>query len=128
MLKAIRLKIRPRWKAVSVVSKSELKLRIDDFRTQNSDKTAGYADTQNLINDLLLPIVFQKPGTNDADGSFLFEANSREDGTSFEVNIPYADIPTDLRERIKSDLQSTTGRKPTPEEVSAQYAKFRLGR
>ncbi|MGV1869714.1 D-alanyl-D-alanine carboxypeptidase family protein [Agrobacterium rosae] len=110
---------------------NELRQRIDDYQTQTG-KTPTYSDTQALINELTLPIVVQKPGTlwgtSETEGQFFFEANDREDGTAFEVKIPYEDIPTDLRDRIKSSLEATTGRKPTPEEVSAEYAKFLLGR
>ncbi|NTZ90468.1 TIGR02594 family protein [Agrobacterium tumefaciens] len=111
---------------------SELKLRIDDFRKDNAGKAPSFSEMQSLINELLLPVVFQKPGmvwgTSEEDGRFLFEAATREDGTAFEVRVPYADIPVDLRERIKSDLQSSTGRKPTQEEISEEYARFMLGR
>ncbi|CDN96091.1 TIGR02594 family protein [Agrobacterium tumefaciens] len=110
---------------------SELKERIDEFKKQNGGKSPTFTENQKLINELLLPIVIQKPGTlwgtNETDGQFLFEANSREEGTSFEVKIPYEDIPTDLRDRIKADLRAATGRAPSQEDVSKEYARFLLG-
>lgn len=118
---------------------SELNQRIVDFRAENN-KNPSYAETQSMINGLLLPIVTQRQNwyggvSEDNNGQFLFESQDREDGTSFEVRMPYADIPLDIRNAIKADIQrermNWRGRgsapEPTEEEVSGQYVRFLLG-
>jgi LAS superfamily LD-carboxypeptidase LdcB len=107
---------------------NEMRVRIDDHRARNDGRLPTYVESQQMINELLLPIVTKTPGTlwgtNEEDGKFLFEAPAREDGTAFEIRVPYQDIPIDLRQAISTDLLAKIGRKPTPEEVSAEYVRF----
>lgn len=122
-----------------------LHARIDEFRAANADRVPNYAETQQMINQLLLPVVIggRKPteygsipnpfedvanlfsgGGKDA---FAFEARFRPDGTSVEVKVEYTDIPIELRVGIARDLETDLGRKPTPDEVVERYEAFVLG-
>ena len=83
------------------------------------------------VNRLLLPVVIKTPGTfwNSSDTSKrLFEAGSRADNATVDVEVKYGDIPIDLRRGISTDLQRELGRKPSEAEVTQRYEDFVLNR
>lgn len=114
--------------------------QIAAFRAEN-ERNPNDAEVQAITNRLLLPVVI-KP-TNVDSGvfgnhffgvglpqpkeGFLFEAETRPDGTVVDVAVEYADIPTDLRETLRASLTQELGRAPTEEEIVSEYEVFFLG-
>lgn len=115
-----------------------LHAKIDEFRQANNDRVPNYAETQQMINQLLLPVVIQQEKSMwnptktpwsqfTGKDAFAFEARYRPDGTRVEVKVDYTDIPIELRTGIARDLENDLGRKPTPDEVVERYEEFVLG-
>jgi LAS superfamily LD-carboxypeptidase LdcB len=114
--------------------------QIAQFRAEN-ERAPNDIEIQSITNRLLLPVVI-KP-TNVDDGlfgnhffgvglpqpkeGFLFEAPQRPDGSIVEVAVKYEDIPYDLRETVRSSLETELGRAPTEEEIVSEYETFFLG-
>lgn len=107
-----------------------LKDSIDEFRALNKDRVPNYAETQAIINRLLLPVVIKTPGalwgTNDTEG-FAFEAAMRPDGSTVEINVQIDQIPIDLRAQLAADIESETGTKPSDDEIVERYEAFLMG-
>lgn len=117
---------------------NELRLRIDDYRTQEG-KTPTYADTQKMIGEMTLEMIGQTEksawnitktpwSSTTGEKAFAFEAPYQEPGTELVPNFKVESIPQDIRVRIIGSLQKDKGRKPTPEEVVAEYARLILGK
>jgi hypothetical protein len=108
-----------------------LKDSVDEFRDQNNGRVPTYAETQAMINRLLLPVVIKTPGTlwgtNDTEG-FAFDAAMRPDGSTVEINVKIDQIPVDLRAQIAADIEAETGTKPTNDEIVERYEAFVTGR
>ena len=115
-----------------------LHAKIDEFRQANNDRVPNYAETQQMINQLLLPVVIQQEKSMwnptktpwsqfTGKDAFAFEARYRPDGTRVEVKVDYTDIPIELRTGIARDLETDLGRKPTPDEIVQRYEQFVLG-
>lgn len=118
--------------------------RIDEFIKANDNRVPNYAETQQMINQLLLPAVIGGRASADyglipnpiADianlfsgggkAGFAFEGRYRPDGTRVDINVKYEDIPIELRAAISRDLETDTGKKPTPDEVVERYEQFVL--
>ncbi|QND53458.1 hypothetical protein HB779_17355 [Phyllobacterium sp. 628] len=103
---------------------------MEAFKRANDNRAPTQVDIQSMVNKLLLPVVIKTPGTfwdSNKDG-LLFEAGSRADGTTVDVDVKYSDIPIDLRRGIAIDLERDLGRKPSQEEVTARYEDFVLNR
>lgn len=116
--------------------------RIDEFMKANDNRVPNYAETQQMINQLLLPVVIRS-GSSDygiipnpitdlmnlfgsTKKGFAFDARYRPDGSRVDVKVDYADIPIDLRAGIAGDLETELGRKPTPDEIVQRYEQFVL--
>lgn len=110
---------------------NSLASEMEAFKRLNNDRAPTQPEIQQMINKLLLPIVIKTPGTlwgtNDAAG-FMFEAGSRPDNSTVDVQVKYTDIPIDLRRGIAVDLEKELGRKPSEEEVITRYENFILNR
>ncbi|MDW9880483.1 hypothetical protein GOA90_25175 [Sinorhizobium meliloti] len=108
-----------------------LAAQMEEFRKDNDGRRPTQMDIQSMVNRLLLPVVIKEPGrlwgTNDRD-AFAFEAGLRPDGSEVEVVVEYSDIPLDLRNGIRLDLERELGRKPSDEEVVKRYEEFVLNR
>lgn len=105
--------------------------QMDEFK-QAQNKAPNQMEIQSMVNRLLLPIVIKTPGTiwgtNDRE-AFAFESAFRGDADEVDQNaFKYTDIPIDLRNGIKKDLEIELGRKPSEEEVVARYVDFTLSR
>lgn len=108
-----------------------LRAQIDEYRAKN-EALPSYAEIDQMISRLLLPVVFETPGAifgstwpSSREG-FAFEARYRPDGTTVDIRVEYQDIPVELREAIKRDISLETGRKPSNEEVVERYEAFVL--
>lgn len=111
---------------------------MDEFKRENN-RVPNQVETQSMINRLLLPVVIQKEksiwnptktpwsSTSNQKG-FAFEAPYRDDGTTVDVQVEYADIPIDLRRGISLDLERELGRKPSEDEIVQRYEDFVLSR
>ena len=95
-------------------------------------------DIQMMINRLLLPIVVEEEksmwnptktpwSAMTGREGFLFEAGAAPDGSVVDVVVEYADIPRDMRQGITLRLETELGRKPSEDEVVAEYEAFVLG-
>lgn len=97
----------------------------------NGGKKPTQVDIMQMTNRLLLPIVVKTPGTfwdSEDDGLFAFEASGRADGTTVDVVVEYADIPIDMRNAIRRDLELETGGQVTEEQIVQRYEEFILSR
>jgi hypothetical protein len=107
-----------------------MKDSIDDFRGQNDGRVPTYAETQAIINRLLLPVVIKSPGewfgTNTAD-AFNFETSMRPDGSTVEINVQYDQIPVDIRNDMIEVMTDELGRKPTNDEIVERYEAYVMG-
>lgn len=107
---------------------------LDEMRVwseQNAGKKPTQADIIQMTNRLLLPIVIKTPGTfwdSQQRGLFAFEAGGRADGTTVDVVVKYADIPIDMRNAIRRDLELETGGQVTEEQIVQRYEEFILSR
>lgn len=113
---------------------NELRLRIDDFRAENN-RTPSYGDTQSIINELMMGMIAQTeksawnitktPWSDTFDKKiFAFEAPYQEPGTVMVPDIKIQDIPQDLRTRITTKLQQDTGKRPSTEDVIAEFVRL----
>ena len=109
----------------------------------NDNRVPNYAETQQMINQLLLPVVIRSGASGygvipnpitdlmnlfggSTEKGFAFDARYRPDGSRVDVKVDYADIPVELRAGIASDLETELGRKPTPDEIVQRYEQFVL--
>lgn len=117
---------------------------IEAMRQANDGRAPTQMEIQQMINRLLLPVVIKSSAQVDTgpglapnlftmfgdrsqrDG-FLFEAGTRPDGSVVDVAVEYADVPTDMRAVIRSDLAEELGRQPTEQEIVDEYEAFLLG-
>lgn len=94
-------------------------------------------DIQSMINRMLLPVVIQEEksmwnptktpwSATSERGGFLFEAGKIGDGLTVDVAVEYSDIPADLRRGISTRLETELGRKPSEDEIVAEYEAFVL--
>lgn len=116
-----------------------LAVQMDEFARANNDRKPNQMEIQSMINRLLLPVVVKETAersiwnplrtpwsttaTSERDG-FMFEAGTRPDSSTVDVEIEYSDIPIDLRRSIASDLELELGRKPFADEVVMRYEDF----
>jgi len=94
---------------------SALADEMDAFKRANNGNGPDEAETQKIINRLMLPVVISEPGrlwgTNETQG-LMFDARTRSDNSTVDVSVAYEDIPIDMRRRIADDLERELGRKP----------------
>jgi hypothetical protein len=115
-----------------------LAAQIEEYKAAHDGQNPDQAETQAMINRLLLPVVISTPkdfwgldptavfgGQNKRDG-LLFEAGTRPDGATVDVAVKYEDIPTSLRQGIRADLERQHNRKVSDEEVANEYERFLL--
>lgn len=105
---------------------------IETFKAEHDGKNPDQAEVQAMINRLLLPVVISTPGTGFLWGTGtkearLFEAGTRSDGSSVDVVVKYDDIPIDLRQIIRGDMERALGRKVSDQEVTDGYERIELG-
>ena len=116
---------------------------LETFKRENKDRAPTQPEIQSIINRLLLPIVVKGQAersvwdpnktpwsssyTSSRDG-LLFEARSRADQETVDVNVAYEDIPIDLRMGIARDIETEIGRQANRSEVVQRYEDFVLGR
>lgn len=106
---------------------------LDEMRVwseQNAGKRPTQVDIMQMTNRLLLPIVVKTPGTfwDGEQEGFAFEASGRADGTTVDVVVEYADIPIDMRNAIRRDLELETGGQVSEEQIVQRYEEFILSR
>jgi D-alanyl-D-alanine carboxypeptidase. len=118
---------------------NSLAAEMEAFKQANAGKNPSQLDIQSMVNKMLLPIVLKSEksawnptktpwsATAETKG-FLFEAASRDDGTTVDVAVGYSDIPIDLRRGISMDLERELGRKPSEDEVVQRYEDYILNR
>lgn len=97
----------------------------------NNGRQPDQVEIAKMTNRLLLPIVIKTPGTfwdGKEEGKFAFEAGSRADGTTVDVVVEYSDIPIDLRNAIRRDLELEAGGPVSDDEVVQRYEEFILSR
>lgn len=108
-----------------------LAAQMSEFKASNDGRNPDQLEIQAMVNRLLLPVVVSEPGwfgsTKETGGKFLFEAGSIGDNQKIDVDVQYAEIPTDMRRSIVSVLESELQRKPSEAEVTTRYEAFVLG-
>lgn len=113
---------------------TELSNTIEEFRKSHNGTSPDYAESRKIINALLLPIVMKGPANSflgiplpaGTTNGLMFEAGSRGDGVTVDVNVQYDDIPSDFRAGITARLEAAKGVTPTKDEVTAEYELFLL--
>ena len=102
--------------------------RMREFQEQEKRVPNDY-EVSGMVDQLLLPIIIKEPGllwgTNSEKG-FAFEAPFRADNAQVEIDIPYENIPVDVRLAIREELAKELGRDPTEDEIKADYVEFVL--
>jgi GH24 family phage-related lysozyme (muramidase) len=103
--------------------------RMREFQTQNDGRVPTDYEVSDMVDQLLLPIIMKSPGWfgDDVQKGFMFEAPFRRDNQSVQIDVPYDQIPVDVRLAIKAELATELGREPTEDEVKADYVEFVLG-
>ncbi len=102
---------------------------IDAFKREHDNRQPTEMETQSIINKLLLPIVIKTPGTlwDSNTRARAFEAGSRPDRSTVEMDVKYADIPIDFRRAISNSLeQENHGKKPSQQQITARYMKLQM--
>ncbi|MGV8856755.1 MAG: M15 family metallopeptidase [Devosia sp.] len=113
--------------------------QMEAFKQQN-ERAPNEVEIQSMTNKLLLPVVIKPTQVDDGmfgnhffgiglpsdTKGFMFEVPNRPDNTQAVSAVPYAEIPLDLRNTIRTSLTTDLGRDPTEEEIAAEYAVFYL--
>jgi len=104
---------------------------IEEHKASNDGQNPDQAEIQSMINRLLLPVVISTPGagflwSTETQDARLFEAGTRPDGSSVDVAVKYEDVPIQLRDGIRADLERSLGRKVSDQEVTDEYERFLL--
>ncbi len=104
--------------------------RMREFqRTSENGRAPNDYEIQDMVDQLLLPILIKEPGMlwgERTEEAHVFEAPFRADNATVEVNIPYENIPVDVRLAIRDELATELGREPTEDEIKADYVEFVL--
>lgn len=105
--------------------------RFREFQEQNDGRVPNDYEMRDMVDELLLPVVFERPGrlfgTKEREGR-LFEAPYREDNETIDIDIDYNDIPVDTRGVIRDEMQTDLGRAPTEDEIKAEYQRVFLAK
>lgn len=105
---------------------SALVQRMREFQVQEK-RTPTDFEIQDIVDQLLTPIIIREPGflfgTNDTEAN-LFDAPFRDDEATVEIDVPYENIPVDLRLAMREELAIELGRDPTEDEIKAEYVQY----
>lgn len=99
--------------------------RMREFQKQEQRVPNDY-EVSDMVDQLLVPIIMRTPGNlwDSTEEGFVFDAPFRPDGSTVEIDIPYEQIPADVRLAIREELAKELGRDPTEDEVKADYVEF----